>query len=250
MHTSATQVLAPTGVLRATINIGNPILAYLDANQQPQGISVDLAHHLASALGVKAVCQVVQTAIQSVEAVETGQADVGFFAIDPKRGENIAFTAPYVLIEGYYLVDKTSPIIENQQVDHADHTVVVGQGSAYDLYLTRTLKQARILRAASSQAVVETFVKGQYAVAAGVKQQLMLDAQPYPNLKLLNDRFMVIEQAMGVAKARGFEAILFLRSFIESTKASAFISDSINKHQVAGAELAPSADPSQDPLQR
>jgi polar amino acid transport system substrate-binding protein len=139
--------LAPTGRLRAAINLGNPILATLElATQRAAGVSVDLAHALGSRLGLEVELVVVDAAAKSVDCVTVGMADVGFFAIDPKRGEDIAFTAPYVLIEGCYLVRQDSPVRANEDVDRDGRTVVVGRGSAYDLFLSRELRHARLVR--------------------------------------------------------------------------------------------------------
>ncbi len=181
------------------------------------------------------------TAASSVEAVATGKADFGFFAIDPIRGADIAFTAPYVLIEGYYMVRDDSPIRANAQVDAAGNRVVVGKGSAYDLFLTRELKHATIVRAPSSQAVVATFLQQGADVAAGVRQQLEADAQLAGGLRLLEQRFMVIQQAMGVPKARGAEAAEFLRAFVEEMKATGFVAAALARHGISGATVAPAA---------
>src|ERR1700712_2081555 len=126
---------APTGVLRAAINLGNPILASATPGREPKGVSVDLARGFAERLGVALEMVVLDAAGKSVEAVAREAADIGFFAIDPARGADIAFTAPYVLIEGSYLVHEQSPIRCNEEVDRAEHRIVVGKGSAYDLYL-------------------------------------------------------------------------------------------------------------------
>ena len=126
---------APTGTLRAAINLGNPILANQSADGQPYGISIDIATELARRLAVPLSLHVVDTAAQSVAAVTQETADFGFFAIDPVRGQGIAFTAPYVLIEGSYLVANDSPLTSNDQVDQAGTRIAVGKGSAYDLSL-------------------------------------------------------------------------------------------------------------------
>lgn len=239
---AARAALAPTGRLRAAINLGNPILAALDADDPagaPVGVSVDLARELALRLGVEPVFTVVKTAAQAVEAVTTGACDLGFFAVDPARGAGIAFTPPYVLIEGCYLVPQASPVITNDQVDRAGTRVVVGQGSAYDLFLTRELKAAEIVRAASSQAVLETFVRGGYEVAAGVKQQLETDAARFPGHRLLPGRFMVIQQAMGCAKTAGDAAAQALAAFVGDVKASGFVAAALARHGQTGASVAP-----------
>lgn len=232
---------APTGVLRASINLGNPILTNTGADGAPGGVSVDLARELAQLLELPLELVVFDAAGKSVEAVAGGQADFGFFAIDPVRGADIAFTAPYVLIEGYYLVKDDSPITGNAQVDAAGNRVVVGKGSAYDLYLTRELRQAAIVRAPTSPTVVDVFVEQGVEVAAGVKQQLEADAARLGGMRLLDQRFMVIQQAMGVPKVRGEEAALVLRQFVEAKKSSGFIDAALARHHVKGASVAPAA---------
>jgi polar amino acid transport system substrate-binding protein len=146
-----------------------------------------------------------------------------------------------VLIEGSYLVRQESPLTDNAQVDQAGHTVVVGKGSAYDLYLSRELKHAQIERAVSSPAVVQTFVESTADVAAGVKQQLEADAARLPGLRLLPGRFMVIQQAMGLPKGRGDEALRVLAAFVEEAKASGFVAEALRRHGIQGAAVAPAA---------
>lgn len=233
---------APTGRLRASINLGNPILANRNpATGQPFGVSVDLAQRLAQRLGVEIELVVFDTAGQSVDAVRNGTADVGFFAIDPLRGDGIAFTAPYVLIEGCYLVRDDSPLQSNDEVDRPGTRVTVGKGSAYDLFLSRELRHAEIVRAASSQAVVDEFVRQGLDVAAGVRQQLEHDQQRHPGLRLLPGRFMVIQQAMGLPKDRGVDAARYLHAFVEDMKSTGFVAASLNQHQIQGASVAPAA---------
>lgn len=232
---------APTGVLRASINLGNPILANTDPTGAAGGVSVDLARNFAEQLGVPLELVVFKTAGQSVDAITNQQADIGFFAIDPARGAGIGFTAPYVLIEGCYLVRDHSPLQHNDEVDRAGTRVAVGAGSAYDLYLTRTLQQAQIVRAPTSPAVVETFVEQGLDVAAGVKQQLEADARRFPGHRLLPGRFMVIQQAMGLPKGRGDAALGVLAAFVEQMKASGFVAAALARHGVEGASVAPAA---------
>jgi len=232
--------LAPTGTLRAAINLGNPILAGIDAaTGAPRGVSIDLAGELARRLGVGVELVVFDTAGKSVDAVTRDQADVGFFAIDPLRAAEIAFTAPYLLIEGCYLVRADSPLRGNEEVDRAGRSVVVGQGSAYDLHLTRELKQASLVRAPSSPLVVQTFIERGADVAAGVKQQLEADARRLGGLRLLDGRFMVIRQAMGVPKRRGEAAADVLREFVETMKAEGFVAAALARHGIEGASVAP-----------
>jgi polar amino acid transport system substrate-binding protein len=230
---------APTGVLRASINLGNPILAHTSPSGAPGGISVDLAREFARRLDLSLELIAFNSAGKSVDAVAADDADIGFFAIDPLRGEKIAFTAPYVLIEGWYLVRDASPLHQPGDVDRPGHRVVVGKGSAYDLFLTRELKQADIVRAPTSPAVVDTFLEQQADVAAGVRQQLEADCARLGGMRMLPGRFMVIQQAMGVPKSRGEAAARLLREFVEEMKASGFVADAMQRHRIAGAEVAP-----------
>lgn len=247
MSVSLAHLVAPSGLLRASINTGNPILAKASGNSAI-GVSVDLAQELGKRLHIGVELIVFKTAAESVDALESGQADIGFFAIDPKRAEQIAFTHPYVLIEGTYAVAKASPLAHNEEVDATGHRVVVGRGSAYDLFLSRHLKEANILRASSSQTVVSTFVESGAEVAAGVKQQLQADIEQGADLRLLPGHFMVIRQAMGLPKKRGSEAAKFLSQFVEEMKSTGFVQKALQKHGIEGATVALPADPDNDPL--
>lgn len=239
---SVIRAFTPAGKLRASINLGNPILAGTDpVSGEPTGVSVDLARAFAARLGVQLELVVFDAAGKSVHAVSDEQADFGFFAVDPLRGEKIAFTEPYVLIEGYYLVPDASPIRTNADVDQPHHRVAVGKGSAYDLFLTRELKNAKIVRAPTSPTVVRTFLEQGLEVAAGVKQQLEADARLAPGLRLLDERFMVIRQAMGVPKSRGAAAADVLSAFVEDMKASGFVANALARHGIVGASVAPPA---------
>jgi polar amino acid transport system substrate-binding protein len=234
--------LAPTGALRAVINLGNAVLAGADpATGAPRGVTVDLAQELAARLGVPAALETVGTAQEAVAAVAQQRADVGFFAIDPKRGADIAFTAPYLLIEGCYLVREHSPLTRLEEVDRPGTRVVVGQGSAYDLFLSRALAHATIERAPSSQAVVQQFLATGADVAAGVRQQLEADVHRNGGLRLLPGHFMVIEQAMGLPKARGAAALAALARFVEEAKTSRLIADLLARHGVTGVSIAAAA---------
>lgn len=231
---------APTGKLRASINLGNALLANRNRDTGvPEGVSIDLANMLASRLGLEAELVVFDTARQSVEAVENEQADIGFFAIDPARAVAIAFTAAYVLIEGAYLVPADSPIKTNDEVDREGRSVVVGKGSAYDLFLTRELKSAKITRASNSYAVIDTFIAQHADVAAGVRQQLETDAKRVPGLRILDGRFMVIAQAMAVPRSRGNAAQEYLSRFVEEMKESGFVAAALLHHGIQGASVAP-----------
>ena len=233
---------APTGRLRASINLGNPILANADpATGRARGVSVDLAQALADRLGVPLETIEFAAATKSVDAVAAEAADVGFFAIDPLRGAAIAFTDAYVLIEGAYLVRSESALWSNDEVDRAGTRVVVGKGSAYDLFLTRELAAAEFVRVPGATEVVDTLLAGGADVAGGIRQALSTVARDNPALRLLPGRFMVIRQAMGLPKRRGDAAAAALAAFVEEMKASGFVADALRRHGIAGASVAPAA---------
>ena len=233
--------LAPGGKLRAAINFGNPILASKDAaTGEPRGVSVDLARELARRLGMPVELVTFSSAGRTVEALKNGQIDVAFVAIDPARAVDISYSAPYIVIEGAYLVRQDSPIQRNEDVDRPGTRIAVGAGSAYDLYLQRELKAATLVRAPTSPAVVDFFLTEKLDVAAGVKQQLQADARRVPGLRLLDGRFMVINQAMGTPRGREAGAA-YLRSFVEEMKASGFIAQALRRHGIEGAAVAPAA---------
>jgi polar amino acid transport system substrate-binding protein len=230
--------LVPTGKLRAAINFGNPILASKDpATGEPRGVSVDLARELGRRLGVPVELVPFAAAGKVVEAVKEARVDVGFVAVDPVRGADMLQTAPYVVIEGAYLVRNASPIKNNADVDRAGNRIVVGNGSAYDLFLTREIKAATLVRAPTSPAVTDLFMAQNLDVAAGVKQQLQADAQRLPGLRLLDGRFMVINQAMGIPKGRE-AGLAYVRNFVEDMKASGFVAEALKRHRIQGAAVA------------
>lgn len=232
--------LAPTGKLRAAINFGNPVLAAKDAQGQPSGVSVDLARELGRRLGVPVELVTFTAAGKVVEAVKAAQVDIAFVAIDPVRGADLLQTPPYVIIEGAYLVKNGSPIRRNEEVDRPGNRVVVATGSAYDLYLTRELKSASIVRVAGSPLVTDALLAQGVEVAAGVKQQLQADAQRVPGVRLLDGRFMVIQQAMGLPKGRDRGAG-YVTAFVEEMKARGFVAAALKRHGIEGAVVAPAA---------
>ena len=231
--------LAPSGTLRAAINFGNPVLAGKDATTGgPRGVSVDLARELAKRIGVPLEVVTFSAAGKVVEAI--GTWDVAFLAIDPARADDMDFTAPYVGVEGAYLVPQDSAIRSNDDVDRAGVRVVVGAGSAYDLYLTRELKRARIVRAPTSPMVVDTMLAQSLEVAAGVKQQMEADARRVPGVRVLRGHFMIINQAMATPRGRPAGA-RYLREFVEEMKASGFVARSLARHGIEGAAVAAAA---------
>lgn len=232
---------APHGALRAVINVGNPVLARrADAQSPPAGVSVDLAAALATRLGLVVDPVVVATAGAAVETLRKGEADIGFVAIDPARSEGIDFSPPYVTIEGAYAVPAASPIRSLSDVDRPGIRVAVGRNSAYDLFLTREIKSATLVRAPSSQAVVPLVLEQGLEVAANVRQQLEADIARNPGaIRLLPGSFMTIRQAIGLASGRGAQASAYLESFVEEMKTSGFVADALRRHAIEGATVAP-----------
>lgn len=234
--------LAPTGKLRAAINFGNGVLASKDpATGEARGVSVDLSRELARRLGVPLEIVPYAAAGRVVEAVKTGAWDIGYVAIDPVRGADMYQSPPYVVIEGSYLVPVESPIRSNAEVDREGIRIAVGKGSAYDLFLTREIKRATLVRAPTSPEVVSMMLAQKLEASAGVKQQLESDAKRVPGVRLLEGRFMVINQAMGVPKGREAGA-RYVRDFIEEMKASGFVAQALRRHGIEGAAVAPAGD--------
>ncbi|WP_454758069.1 ABC transporter substrate-binding protein [Cupriavidus campinensis] len=239
---AAATELGGTGKLRAAINLGNPILAGRAANGELQGVSVDLAREAARRLNLPLELVAFQSAGSVVEAVKGRQVDLAFVAIDPVRAADMEYTAPYVIIEGAYLVRNDAALQRNEDVDRPGTRIVVGRGSAYDLFLTREIKAATLVRAPTSPAVTDMFLAERLDVAAGVKQQLEADARRVGGVRLLPGRFMVIEQAMGVPKGRT-AAQAWLSSYIEEMKASGFVAAALQRHRIEGAGVAPPRQP-------
>ena len=228
--------LAPTGTLRAGINLGNMVLAQKDEKTgEPKGITVDLAHELGRRLGVPVELVRFDAAGKTFEGLKAGALDVVFLAIEPVRAAEVAFTAPYVIIEGVYLVPTDSALKTVGDVDRAGVRVGVNKGSAYDLFLTRTLKAAQLVRGDSG---IDLFVKDKLDAAAGVKQPLVEYAKTSPAVRVMDGRFMEIQQAMGTPVGRDAGA-KYLRQFVEEMKASGFVADALKRSNQPDAAVAP-----------
>jgi polar amino acid transport system substrate-binding protein len=233
--------LAPMGRLRAAINLGNSVLAQPDPDGgAPRGVSSELARELARRLGVDIEYVTFDAAGKVFEALKAGLWDIAFLAIDPVRSAGIDFTAPYVVIEGTYLVPKDSTLQTIADVDRDGVRVAVAQGSAYDLYLTRALKHARLVRQPSGPEAMDMFVRDRLEVAGGVRQPIVAFAQSHPDTRVIPGRFMAIEQAMGTVKGRA-AGVAYLRGFIEEMKASGFVARALAASGQADASVAPPA---------
>jgi polar amino acid transport system substrate-binding protein len=229
------QDLAPSRTLRAAINLGNPVLAQGTA-AEPSGVTVDLARELASRLGIGVELVCVDAARASFEAISADRADICFLAIEPAREAELAFTAPYVVIEGVFLVPRDSSIRTIADVDRPDVRIGVNDGSAYDLFLSRTLERATVVRAADGFAV---FRERGLEAMAGIRQPLVALAAADDGLRLLDDPFMEIRQALATTRSRTAETVAFLWSFVEELKANGFVAASLRRANQLDAAVAP-----------
>jgi polar amino acid transport system substrate-binding protein len=230
--------LAPTGKLRVAINLGNIVLAQTDpASGEPKGVSVDLARELGRRLAVPVALTTFDGAGKAFEALKGGSIDIVFLAIEPVRAAEVAFSAPYVIIEGVYMVPKESPIKAVGDVDRAGVRIGVNKASAYDLFLTRSLKHAELVRGESG---VDLFVNDKLEAAAGVKQPIVAYAKTNPAVRVLDGRFMEIRQAMGTVRGREAGA-RYLHAFVEEMKASGFVADALKRSNQPDASVAPPA---------
>jgi polar amino acid transport system substrate-binding protein len=231
--------LAPTGKLRVGINFGNPVLARKDPNSgQLGGVAIDLARELGRRTDLPVELVGFESAGKMVEGLQATAWDVAFLAVDPGREQEISFTAPYIEIEGTYLVPPGSAIGAIADVDREDNRVGVSSKSAYDLFLTRNLKHAQLVRASSPEAAFELIVAGKVDVLGGVRQHLAANTGKLPGSRLLDGRFMAIQQALGIPKARQ-AGLSYLREFIEDVKVSGFVARALEKAGVQGVSIAP-----------
>lgn len=240
MSADIVKELAPTGKLRASINLGNSVLAQ-GTPEAPRGISVDLATELARRIGVPVEFLCWPAAKASFDTVKAAKADIGFLAHEPARAAEVEFTAPYVEIEGAYMVRKDSALRTIEEVDRPGNRICVGPGSAYDLYLTRTLKYAELVRAeiGGGSSNIQKFLKDNLEVCANVRQPLEAWAAKDPSVRLLPGRFMVIGQAVALPKGRP-AATAYVKAFVEEMKASGFVAEGL-KRSGQSATVAPAA---------
>ena len=233
--------LAPTGKLRAGINLGNEVLAQKSASGELGGVTVDLARELGKRLGVAVELFEFRAAGKSFEAMGKGELDVAFFAIEPKRAAEVTFSPPYVVVDGAYMLLKDSPLQTPADVDRPGIRVGTSLNSAYDLYLTRTLKNATMVRAkvGGGQASIDLFYAEKPDVVAGVRQSFDAHAKTNPNVRVMKEPFMSIQQAMGVPPGRP-AAARYVRDFIEEMKKIGFVAAAL-KRSNQDATVAPPA---------
>lgn len=233
--------LAPTGVLRAGINMANFLLVTGRRDDgAPQGVAPDMAHAVAERLGVEVVYVPYETPGQLADDATKGVWDVGLIGAEPARAEHIAFSAAYVEIEATYLVPADSPIQAIDDVDRPGARIAVAARSAYDLYLTRNIQHAELMRVAGLNASYDLFVNDKLDALAGLRPRLMSDVEKLPGARLLDGKFTAVQQAIGTPRDRG-AAAAFLRDFVEEAKASGLVGQFIERHQVKGLSVAPPA---------
>jgi polar amino acid transport system substrate-binding protein len=230
----------PQGKLRAGINLGNPVIAQRDsAGGELRGVGPALARELARRLGAEVEFTTYETAGKLADAVKQGAWDVAFLAIDPERAQDIDFTDAYVLIEGTYMVRADSPLKTVDQVDRAGTRIAVGLKTAYDLYLTRNLEQAELVRSESSKAAIAQFKAERLDAVAGVKQPLVAAAKDSPQLRVMDGSFMVIRQAAAVPRGRA-ACRDYLAAMVEECKANGFVARALAESGVE-ATVAPAS---------
>ncbi|MFJ4833496.1 transporter substrate-binding domain-containing protein [Streptomyces sp. NPDC088747] len=227
--------LAPQRVLRASINLGNPVLAQ-GTLTAPTGVTVDIAREVGARLELPVELVCFDAARKSFEAMTTGRADLCFLAIEPVRAAEVAFTEPYVVIDGVYAVPRESDLTTVADVDRAGVRVGVQRGSAYDLYLSRTLGHAGLVR--GEEGFDELLAQGVEALA-GIRQPLTEYVAARPGLRLVEGRFMQIRQAVGTTPSRRPETVRFLRDLVEELKADGFIAEALRRADQSEALLAP-----------
>lgn len=235
--------LAPTGTLRAAINYNNPLLAKRDpATGELTGLAVDLSRELAKRAGLPLDLVPYDAAGKVSAAARSNQWDIAYLAIDPARAVDIEFTAAHSELEGTYLVPAGSKIQSIEEVDRPGMQVAVTAKSAYDLYLSRTLKHARIVHADNTPQSIDMLTTQKMDAVAAVKTVLVASAKQLPGSRVLNGHFMTIPQAAGVPKGR-VAAARYVSEFIEEMKTNGFVSAAYKRHGIGpdDAIVAPPA---------
>ena len=231
--------LLPTGKLRVGVNLGNFLLVNKDpASGELRGVVPDLAQELGRRLGTSIELVCFPGAGQVADGAKAGAWDVGFIGAEPQRAEEIAFSPAYLEIPATYLVPPGSPIQSIDQVDRPGIRIAVSARSAYDLYLSRSLKHARLIRAEGIPASYDLFVEHELEVLSGLLPRLTSDAMRLPGARILEGRFTAIQQAIGTPKAR-IAGAAWLRDFVADIKRSGAVARAIERHGVKGVSVAP-----------
>jgi polar amino acid transport system substrate-binding protein len=234
---TARQQLAPSGMLRVGVNLGNFLLVSKQTADGIGGIVPDLAQELARRLGVAVKLVTYPQAGPVADAATTGAWDVAFIGAEPQRASAIDFTEPYIEIEATYLVPAGSPIRSIAEVDRKGVRIAVASRSAYDLWLARNIKQAELVRAEGIEGSYQLFAKEKLDVLAGLKPRLLQDREKLPGARILEGRFTAVQQAIGTPKGRP-AAAAYLREFAKDIKASGLVARLIERHNVQGVSVA------------
>jgi polar amino acid transport system substrate-binding protein len=229
--------LTPTGKLRVGVNLGNFLLVQRNPDGSIRGIVPDLAQELARRLGVSAELRQYEKVGDVADGAKKGEWDVAFIGAEPQRAREIDFTAPYAEIEATYLVPAGSPIKSIGGVDRKGVRIAVAGRSAYDLWLSRNIKSAELVRAENIEGSYRVFVNDKLEVLAGLKPRLMDDLAKLPGARILEGRFTAVQQAIGTPKGRQ-EGAAYLRKFAEDIKASGLVAQLIERHGIRGLSVA------------
>ena len=233
--------LAPTGVLRAGINLSNFLLVTgKTASGDPVGVSPDMAGEIAKRLGVPVKYVTFKTPGELADAAETNVWDIGLIGAEPQRAEKIAFTAAYCEIEATYLVPAGSKLNAIADVDKPGIKIAVTGRSAYGLWLDRNIKAATLVRSDSLDSAYDQFVRDKLDALAGLRPRLISDVKKLPGARILDGQFTAVQQAIGTSR-KNAAAAPFLRAFVEEAKASGLVANFIAKHKVVGLSVAPKA---------
>lgn len=233
--------LAPTGVLRAGINLSNFLLVTgRSASGDPEGVSPSMAKALADRLGVPVRYVPFPKPGLLADAVDDNVWDIGLIGAEPQRAEKIAFTAAYTEIEATYLVPAGSKITAIDQVDRPGIRIAVSARSAYDLWLERNIKHATVLRVEGGPGAVAKFRDEGLEALAGLRPGLLTDVESLPGARILDGQFTAVQQAIGTQKRNSVGAA-FLRDFVEEAKASGLVARLIEQHKVRGLSVAAAA---------
>ena len=231
--------IAPTGMLRAGVNLGNFLLTAKDPKTgEIRGIAVDLARELGRRLGLPVEIVGYATPGELADAATFGAWDVGFLGAEPQRAKEIDFTAAYVEIEATYLVPSGSPLREIADIDRPGVRIAVPEKSAYELFLSRTLKHANLIRVKGGDAAFKRFVDEKLEALAGLRPRLVEDHKKLPGSRIIYGRFTAIQQAIGIPRGR-LAGAKYLRDFVEDVKASGLVASTIEKNGVRGLTVAP-----------
>ncbi|MEQ1776504.1 MAG: transporter substrate-binding domain-containing protein [Burkholderiales bacterium] len=237
---AAISELTPTGKLRVGLNMSNFLLTAKDAAGAPIGLAPDLGRELGKRLGVEVVLVPYPNPGALADDASKGTWDVGFLGAEPLRANQIDFTAAYVEIEATYLVPPGSSLTTIAAVDAKGNRIAVPEKSAYELYLTRSLKQAELILEKGADNAFKKFVDGKLDALAGLRPRLITDHANYPGSRILDGNFTAVQQAAGTPKGRP-NAAQYLREFIEDIKATGLVAKTIEKNNVRGLTVAAAA---------